>query len=367
MPAPPSSQSPAHQLTRFVQVVPHQRALGMYFVSLEGGRGTLGLPYAERWVGNPETGVLHGGAVTALMDTTAGMAVFVALGGTHRIATLELRLDYLRPATPGQPVHASAECLKVTRNVAFVRCEAFHPDEPTERIALATGTFMIFRSEPTHVPAGGSKPRVMPEMPRSSAGTQEDAPKSPSAHASEAVPADAPESLSADAPEAVSADAARATPAEDRAPSLLERIERAKRRGGRADLAGLVPYMVSLGIEFSSELIEGEQELTATMRFAEHLIGNPALPALHGGTLGGLLETTAIVEALWRAESVVIPKIVSITVDYLRTGRPRDTHARARIVKRGRRVLSVHVEAWQDDPKRPVATAHVHLLVIGKE
>ena len=342
--APPAAAKPGpsvrDQLTPFVQVVPHQRALGMFFVSLEGGRGTLGIPYGERWVGNVETKVLHGGAVTSLMDATCGMAVFIALGGTHRIATLELRIDYLRPATPGEPVHASAECLKVTRNVAFVRCDAFHPGDPTDRIAVATGTFMIFRSEPTHVKGAKRQKPVMPGPPEAAARP--------------------------DATEVAASD-----PAPDAVPrpsgSLVELLARAKRGEISPTLPGLLPYAETLGITFAADGEGDERVLTATMRYSEDLVGNPTLPALHGGTLGGLLETTAIIEAMWRAETAVLPKIVSITVDYLRSARARDTFARARVVKRGRRVLSVHAEAWQEDASKPVATAHVHLLVMGQE
>ena len=100
------------------------------------------------------------------------------------------------------------------------------------------------------------------------------------------------------------------------------------------------------------------------MRFADHLIGNPTLPALHGGTLGALLESAAIFELLWRAETIVLPKTITITVDYLRSGGPVDTHARGVITRHGRRVANVRVEAWQADRATPVATAHANLLVM---
>jgi uncharacterized protein (TIGR00369 family) len=103
------------------------------------------LPYDERFVGNPETGVLHGGVITALMDATCGIAVYIKLLQPIPVATLDLRIDYLKPATPKHDVIARAECVKVTQNVAFVRCEAFHEGAAQEAIALATGTFMIFR------------------------------------------------------------------------------------------------------------------------------------------------------------------------------------------------------------------------------
>lgn len=129
-----------------VDYVPHNRALGLRFVDAAGGAVTVALPYDEKLVGNPLTGVLHGGAITALMDATCGTAVFFKLREPIPIATLDLRIDYLKPATPGLPVHARAECFKVTQNVAFVRCEAYHPGTERDLVAVANGTFIITRS-----------------------------------------------------------------------------------------------------------------------------------------------------------------------------------------------------------------------------
>lgn len=137
-----------------IQFAPHNLALGMKFVSFEGGRATVSLPYDEKLVGNPLTGVLAGGAITALMDTTCGSAVFIALREPMRIATLDLRIDYLRPATPELSVHARAECFKVTREVAFVRCQAYHPEDEKDLVAVANGTFILF----PNAPASSRKP-----------------------------------------------------------------------------------------------------------------------------------------------------------------------------------------------------------------
>lgn len=141
--------------------------------------------------------------------------------------------------------------------------------------------------------------------------------------------------------------------------TLLERVADAKRSGDYHVLLEAVPYAGFLGL---SARLEGD-ELITTMRFADHLIGNPALPALHGGTLGALLESAAIFELLWRAETIVLPKTITITVDYLRSGAPRDTHARGTVTRHGRRVANVRVEAWQADRAAPVATAHAIFMV----
>jgi uncharacterized protein (TIGR00369 family) len=128
---------------RFMEFVPHNKALGLEVVRFGDGEAVMSLPYADRLVGNPETGVLHGGAITSLMDAACGAAVFMKLTEPMPIATLELRIDYLRPATPHQAVVARAHCYKVTRDVAFVRCDAFHAGAADDPIATAAGTFML--------------------------------------------------------------------------------------------------------------------------------------------------------------------------------------------------------------------------------
>jgi uncharacterized protein (TIGR00369 family) len=146
---------------------------------------------------------------------------------------------------------------------------------------------------------------------------------------------------------------------------LVGRLTSARAQG--ADALGRVVDAIPLARFLGLSAALAGDELIVTMRAAPHLIGNPALPALHGGTLGALLESTAIFELLWRSDSVVLPKTISITVDYLRSARPVDTHARAIVTRHGRRVANVRVEAWQDDRAAPVAGAHATFLVIAPE
>jgi uncharacterized protein (TIGR00369 family) len=127
---------------RFEHLVPHNRALNLEVLAVEHARATFRLPYDVKLIGNPETGVLHGGAITAAMDAACGTAVFQALPRPMVIATLDLRIDYLKPATPPRDVTIRAHCYKVTRNVAFVRGVAFHDDE-SDPIASGAGSFML--------------------------------------------------------------------------------------------------------------------------------------------------------------------------------------------------------------------------------
>jgi uncharacterized protein (TIGR00369 family) len=125
---------------QFIEAIPHSQALGMVLETLSDGEATLSMAYDTRFVGDPETGVIHGGAVSALMDTASGAAVMCHPAAPVSTATIDLRIDYMRPATPGQRITAKAHCYNVTRSVAFVRVTAC--DEDTTRpVAAATGAF----------------------------------------------------------------------------------------------------------------------------------------------------------------------------------------------------------------------------------
>ncbi|HEX4477827.1 MAG TPA: PaaI family thioesterase [Polyangiaceae bacterium] len=141
--------------------------------------------------------------------------------------------------------------------------------------------------------------------------------------------------------------------------SLADIVRHAKERADFTPIVDAIPYLGFLGV--SVDLSGGE--LIGKMRYAESNIGNATLPALHGGTIGALLESTAILQILWETEAAIVPKIVTITIDYLRSGKPVDTFARGVITKQGRRIVNVGVEAWQDDRSRPIARANTHFLV----
>jgi len=148
-----------------------------------------------------------------------------------------------------------------------------------------------------------------------------------------------------------------------------------------AALTGGVPYIGFLGLRFERR----GDELTAVLPFDPSLVGNPALPALHGGAIAAFMELTAVVELAWSllwadmeagridladAEQGVLPRIpktIDFTVDYLRSGLPRDAYARARVNRSGRRYASVHVEGWQDNRDRLFAQATAHFLMVPRD
>ncbi|MGE0740635.1 MAG: PaaI family thioesterase [Hyphomonadaceae bacterium] len=124
-----------------------------------------------------------------------------------------------------------------------------------------------------------------------------------------------------------------------------------------------VPYAQFLGVRAE---LKGD-ELTLVMPFANHLVGNPMLPALHGGTIGALMELTALTQLAISSKSESFAKTIDIGIDYLRSGRPTETYARARIVKVGRRIANVQAEAWQSERSQPIAALHGHFLVADEE
>ena len=132
---------------QFIDAIPHSRRLGMQLKELGDGRAIISMPYDSALIGDPVTKVIHGGAVSALMDTAGGAAVVAHPLAGLGTATLDLRIDYMRPATPGQAITAIAECYHVTRTVAFVRATAC--DEDTDHpVATATGAFTVAKASP---------------------------------------------------------------------------------------------------------------------------------------------------------------------------------------------------------------------------
>lgn len=157
--------------------------------------------------------------------------------------------------------------------------------------------------------------------------------------------------------------------------------EKTRRDAALGRLTETIPYNLFLGARFERM----GDELTARLPFSEALIGNPLLPALHGGVTGAFLEITAITQLAWDevwarleqggdAAAAIeagrfpkMPKTIDFTIDYLRSGRARDAYARAEVQRAGRRVGYVRVEAWQDARERPIAAGHGHFLMPERE
>lgn len=141
--------------------------------------------------------------------------------------------------------------------------------------------------------------------------------------------------------------------------SILETIVEARRRGDFDILTDAIPYARYLGITAATT----DGRLISSLAYSPRNLGNPALPALHGGVVGAFLELAATFELLWHLECLTIPKTVNVSIDYLRPAGPATSHARGIITRYGRRVVNVRVAAWQEDEARPIAQGHAHFLI----
>jgi len=129
------------------------------------------------------------------------------------------------------------------------------------------------------------------------------------------------------------------------------------------DLLARIPYAQFLGMRIE---VAGD-EMTAILPFGQHIVGNPVLPAIHGGVLGAFMEMTALAQLLLTEGQARQPRVIDVSIEYLRSGRPLTTFARAEIKKVGRRIANVHVEAWQDRRAAPIAALRGHFLVTPTE
>jgi uncharacterized protein (TIGR00369 family) len=290
---------------KFVSRTPHMREIGARITAVAPSRGSMTLPARPDWVGDPLRGQLHPGALTVLADSACGLAVGAALKERAPYATLDLRMDYLRAAGPDADVHCDAHCFRLTRNVAFVRGEVYQADRE-QPIAVAQASFML--STP-----GGKRPA--------------------GAGAAPADPAPRPQ----------------AEPSAWQAPA-----------GSDPVLDGsTIPYVEYLGIRAAGP---AEPPLFR-LPYQEKLIGNPHLPALHGGVIAGFAETAATLHLIRSLRGARFPKSIDFSIDYLRSGRPEESFAACEVVRVGSRVALVQVRCWQKGPELPIAVARGHFLL----
>ena len=137
---------------------------------------------------------------------------------------------------------------------------------------------------------------------------------------------------------------------------MIEEIKRLKAAGRFEDANGLIPYTQFIGLEISNQ----SGEMLSVLRRRETNTGNTQLPAIHGGVVGAALEHAAIVELLYRLDLDAMPRVINVSIDYLRPVRVEDLWLRGYIVRQGRRIANVRCEAWQEDRERLVAASHAH-------
>lgn len=140
---------PLEKVRETLEALPHFQELGIRIVEVVRGACTARLEPSPRLVGNPDTGAVHGGVITTLLDSVGGAAAFSAVRLGQTVATLDLRIDYLRAAEPGLDLYGHAQCIKRTRSVAFVRGTAYDRD-PEDPFATCIATFMLGANPSEH-------------------------------------------------------------------------------------------------------------------------------------------------------------------------------------------------------------------------
>jgi len=142
----------------------------------------------------------------------------------------------------------------------------------------------------------------------------------------------------------------------------MEILKQLREEGRAEDMQALVdhiPYARFMGMRVDRK----GNEITMVLPFQEMLIGNPVLPALHGGAIGTFLELTSLIQLMYNTQCERLPKTVDISIDYLRSGRPVETYGRAFVTRQGRRVANVRAEIWQEEINKPIAASHGHFLL----
>lgn len=124
-----------------------------------------------------------------------------------------------------------------------------------------------------------------------------------------------------------------------------------------------IPYARYLGMQAQ---VQG-RDILFILPENDALVGNPMLPAIHGGVVGGFMEQAAALHLIARMDQPVVPKTINFSLDYLRPSRLRDTYARCQLTRQGRQVANIAITAWQEDRDTPCATARAHFLIPGSE
>jgi uncharacterized protein (TIGR00369 family) len=140
---------------------------------------------------------------------------------------------------------------------------------------------------------------------------------------------------------------------------ILQKLKQENRADDMQALIEQIPYAQFLGMEVERK----GNELTTVLPFKDMLVGNPNLPAIHGGVLGAFLELTSVIQLLFLTSCESLPRTVDISIDYLRSGKPQDMYGRAIVTRQGRRVANVRAEIWQKEKAKPIAASHGNYLL----
>lgn len=317
---------------RFVNQLTQCRRLNISVHEASEHHVLMELPYSELHIGYPDTGVIHGGVITTLMDTACGCATICAIkqkfDSLEISPTLDLRVDYMKSAKPGKSVFVIAECYRLTSSIAFTRAIAYQ-DSIDDPIAHAVGSFMRI------------SPEMIGEEFRLALLGEGEGPKfkklnveKPSEHCNDSL--------------------CKLEPLD-----VKGMIQKASETNDYSHILVHVPYAKYIGMEVE----RFGYELVFRLPANDNNIGNPVLPAIHGGVIAGFMEMSAIVQLMVFMHTEKVPKIVDFSIDYLRAGYHKDTFVECQITRQGRRVANVNISCWQSSRKQLIATARAHFLI----
>ncbi|MPY21734.1 PaaI family thioesterase [Shewanella psychropiezotolerans] len=325
--------------TRFVDQLAQCRRLKLKVHEASEHHVLIELPYNKQLIGYPDTGVIHGGVITTLMDTACGSAVVCAIYDKYQSLelspTLDLRVDYMKPADPNKPVYGFAECYKISSSVSFTRAIAYQ-DSIDDPIAHAVGSFMRISPE-----------MIGDEFRQALLGQQGQT--SESLEVKNGVLETIASNLLA--PDIKELDVKEL--------DVKKIVKQATALNDFGHLLAHVPYTDFIGMNVE----RFGDELVFRLPAKDENIGNPTLPAIHGGVIAGFMEMSAIVQLMVFMHTSRVPKVVDFSIDYLRAGYHKDTFAECKITRQGRRVANVSINCWQTNRKKLIATARAHFLI----
>ena len=297
----------------------HANTLGIDLVEFEKGRAVMKLDYHHALIGSPDTVGISGGAITALLDMCSGFCATTVLDPIGLTPTIDLRIDYLRTPKPNRTIYAEVEVVRTTEHVIFTRGVAWQDKE--HPLVLSSGNFMNMPLE-TNFEQLLSNFFDSTKLPEKKTYRDEISPISKQL--------------------------------------CLEVLTQARAKNDANILTNFIPYTRLLQMQRVKTAIENKW--LYYMPPSRSLIGNPTLPAIHGGAIAGFMESAAMMHLLMKTTGENIPKVIDLNIDYIRAGLLKDTYAQCKIKRFGSKLIFMEVQAWQDDETRPIAKARLQVL-----
>ena len=304
----PQNPTIYRQLSEHYVSLPHCLAIGLKLEHTNHRQPVLSVHNRADLMGRTDNQTIHGGVITALVDVASACAVAAHLPDYEILATLDMRIDYMHPACTDAAVFAQSTCYRLAGQVAFVRTLCYQQDHH-DPIALGTATFM-------RTPLSAAEKQQL------------------SAHFEQLKTAPMPFP-------APSQPAAGFNPDAEHSRSIRQ----------------LMPYAGFIGLQSG---FDAHGARLYALPYTPELIGNVFLPSLHGGLIGGMMESCAAPYLHEQAGLHELPKMIDFSLDYLRPARADTAYARCILTRQGSRIANLAVEAWQADESKPFAVARCH-------